>query len=74
MEKRLKYRKLIVIFLIIILLFPIPMRLKDGGSTRFQSLLYSVTKINRLNGDIDSENIKGWEAEVLNMRVYSNIK
>lgn len=74
MENKLKYRKIIVILIIIILLFPIPMRLKDGGSIRFQSVLYSVTKINRLNEDIDSENIKGWEVEVLNMNVYSNIE
>lgn len=74
MKNILKYRKTIVILIIIILLFPIPMRLKDGGSIRFQSVLYSVTKINRLNEDIDSENIKGWEVEVLNMKVYSNIE
>lgn len=49
------------------------MRLKDGGSIRFKSLLYSVTKINRLNEDINSENIKGWEVEILNMKIYSNI-
>ena len=74
MKNKLKYGKIIVILIIIILLFPIPMRLKDGGSIRFQSVLYSVTKINRLNEDIDSENIKGWEVEVLNMKVYRNIE
>lgn len=74
MENKSKYRSIIVILLIIILLFPIPMSLKDGGSIRFQALLYSVTKVNRLNDYIDAENTKGWKVEVLNMQVYNNIK
>lgn len=74
MNNKLKHMKIIVILIIIILLFPIPIRLKDGGSIRFQSVLYSVTKINRFNQHINSENIKGWEIEVLNMKVYSNME
>lgn len=74
MENKFKYIKIIAIIIMIILLVPLPMRLKDGGSIRFQSVLYSVTKINRLNEDINSENIRGWEVEVFNMKVYSNIK
>ena len=36
---------IIIIVIAIILLVPIPMRLKDGGSIRFQALLYNITKL-----------------------------
>jgi hypothetical protein len=45
MKNKSKFRNIIIILLLLILLFPIPMRLKDGGSIRFQALLYSVTKV-----------------------------
>lgn len=52
------------------------MGLKDGGSIRFQALLYSVTKVHRLNNDLEAENefLKGWEVELLSVKVYSNVK
>ena len=40
---------LIIVIIALILLFPIPMRLKDGGSIRFQAALYSVTKYHKLD-------------------------
>ena len=76
MKNKSKFRNIIIILLLFILLFPIPMRLKDGGSIRFKALLYSVTKVHRLNNDSEAENefLKGWEVEVLNVKVYSNVK
>ncbi|WP_129724832.1 hypothetical protein [Xylanivirga thermophila] len=76
MENKSKFRNIIIILLLFILLFPIPMRLKDGGSIRFQALLYSVTKVHRLNNDSEAVNefLKGWKVEVLNLKVYSNVK
>ena len=56
MKNKSKFRNIIIILLLFILLFPIPMRLKDGGSIRFQALLYSVTKVHRLNDDSEAEN------------------
>ena len=42
-------RKKVIIFIIIIvaliLLFPIPMHLSDGGSVEYKALLYTITSI-----------------------------
>lgn len=77
-----KNKKVLIVIIIIIalvLLFPIPIRLKDGGSVRFQALLYSVTKYHRLdhsteNGYIDGIGIDILGVEVLNTMDKSNIK
>lgn len=63
---------IIIIIIALILLIPIPMRLKDGGSIKFQALLYSVTKYHKLdhvaNGYLD-----GIRIEILGMKLYDNI-
>ena len=43
----------VVAVVLLILLFPIKYRLKDGGSTVYKSLVYEVTKLNRLTGEPD---------------------
>lgn len=62
---------IIIIIIALILLIPIPMRLKDGGSIKFQALLYSVTKYHKLdhvaNGYVD-----GIRIEILGMKLYDN--
>lgn len=74
-EKKFKFRNIIIILILIILLFPLPVRLKDGGSIRYQSILYSITKVHRLN-TLETENmyLKGYEVKILNMKVYNNMK
>ena len=56
---------IIIVIIALILLFPIPMRLRDGGSIRFQALLYSdlkikaegvnTTKLVKFNGNLYGE-------------------
>lgn len=46
MKKR--KRIIICVLLAILLLIPIPLRLKDGGTVKYQALLYSVSKVHRL--------------------------
>lgn len=71
-------KKRIIIFLCvmfaIISLVPIPMRLKDGGTVRYQALLYSVSKVHRLS-DVDSEKEfeEGWIISVLGMEIYNDV-
>ena len=38
----------IVVIVLAILLIPIPTKLRDGGSTEYKALLYSVTKYHEL--------------------------
>ena len=51
-------KKLIIgicILLIAVLLIPIPMRLKDGGTVRYTAILYTIEDVHRLNPDINSD-------------------
>ena len=55
-----------------ILLVPVRMNLKDGGSIRYKALTYEVTKIHQLSPNVDSEKtyIDGWEIKILGVTVY----
>lgn len=66
----------IVAIILLVLLLPIPMRLKDGGSVEYCALLYTVTDVHRLNPDIESEQsyLEGIEIEVLGAKIFSNVK
>ncbi len=70
-------KKSIVILIIIIgliLLIPIPMKLRDGGSIEFKAILYTITKYHRLTVEEDGEAqyIDGIGIEILGMEVYNN--
>lgn len=71
-----KTKIIILILAILILLTPIRMNLKDGGSVRYKALLYEITKIHQLdlveNDDRVKPYIEGLEIKVLSMRVYRN--
>lgn len=74
MKKKVKIIILVVVMLI--LLTPIRMNLKDGGSVRYKALLYEVTKIHQLdlveNDDRVKPYIEGLEIKILGMRIYKN--
>lgn len=55
-----------------ILLTPVRMNLKDGGSVRYKALVYEVTKIHRLAPEVDGVKpyIDGFEIKILGMTVY----
>ena len=63
---------IVIIIIALILLFPIPMRLKDGGSIKFQALLYSVTKYHKLYHNAEDGYVDGIGIEILGMEVYNN--
>ena len=44
---------IVIIALLIILLIPIPMHLKDGGTVEYKALLYKVSKVHRLTGNME---------------------
>lgn len=66
----------ICIVLAVALLFPIPLRMKDGGSVEYRALLYSVTEVHRLNPDMDSAQpfLEGTVIEILGMEVFSDVE
>ena len=64
---------IIVVLIAIILLFPIPMRLKDGGSIEYSALLYKVTKYHRLAPmETESGYIDGIGIEILGVEIFNN--
>lgn len=64
----------ICILLIAVLLIPIPMRLKDGGTVRYTAILYTIENVHRLNPDInsDQEYLEGTIIKILGMEVFNN--
>ena len=73
--KKTKKRALLVIAVVlalVLLLTPIPLGLKDGGSVRYKALVYEVTKIHQLASEIDAdyEYIEGIEVKILGVTVY----
>lgn len=70
-----KKKLIIVSFIIIalILLIPIPMKLKDGGSIEFKAILYKITKYHRLSStEEDVKYIDGIAIEILGKEIYNN--
>lgn len=61
-----------IMAVLVILLTPIRMSIKDGGSVMYKSLVYEVTKIHRLAPEVDSEKpyIDGFEIKILGMTIY----
>ena len=62
---------IIIVIIALMLLFPIPMRLKDGGSVRFQAVLYSVTKYHKLNHEVENGYINGIGIEILGFEILN---
>lgn len=61
-----------IMAVLVILLTPIRMSIKDGGSVMYKSLVYDVTKIHRLAPEVDSVKpyIDGFEIKILGMTIY----
>lgn len=64
------------ILIMAILLTPVRMRLKDGGSVRYKSLVYEVTKIHRLAPEADGVKpyIDGFEIKILGVTIFRETK
>ena len=66
----------ICILLAIVLLIPIPMRLKDGGTVVYRAVLYQVEDVHRL-GVVDTaedEYLEGMIVRILGMEVYNSVE
>ncbi len=60
---------IVIVLILIILLFPIKTSLYDGGSIKYKSIVYSITKLNRLNGINKRE--KGTIIKVFGYEIYN---
>lgn len=70
-----KKKKIIIIVSIVVfvlMLIPIPNRLKDGGSVEYKAVLYQYTKIHSLNEYSVTGYADGWELYILGIRVGGN--
>ena len=66
----------ICVLLAIVLLVPIPMRLKDGGTVVYHAVLYQVEDVHRL-GAVDTagdEYLEGMNVRILGMEVYNSVE
>ena len=65
-----------MILVLVILLFPVRMKLKDGGSVKYKSLVYEVTKIHQLAlaEDETKPYIDGFEVKILGITVYRDVE
>ena len=65
----------VIVIIGLVLLLPIPQRLKDGGSIRYAALLYQITDVHRINPDIESDEpyLEGIEIEILGAKVFSSV-
>ena len=63
---------IIAVALVVILMIPVRMNLKDGGSVRYKALLYEVTKIHQLTPEADGVKpyIDGFEVKLFGLTVY----
>ena len=65
----------ICILLAIVLLIPIPMRLKEG-TVVYHAILYQVENVHRIDPEATSENdyLEGMIVKILGIEVYNNVE
>ena len=68
MKKR--WMIIVAIIIAVLLLFPVPIHMKDGGSVRYQAILYSVTDYRAIRSP--GEYATGVEVKILGITVYDN--
>ena len=72
----------IVVFVMLVLLVPIRLQMKDGGSVQYKAVLYSVTKYHQITLKEGSEEDVivesgyrvGWGVEILVLEIFNNAK
>ncbi len=63
---------IVVLIILLILLIPIPIKLRDGGSTEYRALLYTVTRYNKLDESNATKFVNGTKIEILGFEIYNN--
>lgn len=65
----------ICVLLAIVLLTPLPMRLKDGGTIAYNAILYRIEDVHRLNPEATSagDYLEGTIVKILGIEVYNDV-
>lgn len=66
-------RVIIIVVLVALLLFPIPIRYKDGGSVEYKAITYSVMKHKAMN-TVDGEYRVGYTVDIFGIEVFDNTR
>lgn len=72
-----KWIKMLCVAIALILLFPVPIKFKDGGTVEYTAILYKVSDVHSLAHPEDVE--KGQEfyegiiIEILGFQIYNNV-
>lgn len=76
-----KKKVIIIVVILFVLLFPIRLQLRDGGTVEYKALLYKVSKVNKLISmeEMDAEGkIKNYDKgiiiEVLGFEIFNNVE
>ena len=68
---------IVCVLLAIVLLFPIPLRLRDGGTVQYKAILYTVSDVHSLATIEDQEAGKefneGIIIELLGFEIFNNV-
>lgn len=72
-KKKKLIRNLIIISVLIVLLFPIPLHYKDGGTVEYKALAYSVTDYHAIN-TADGEYLVGQTIEIFGITIFDNTR
>ncbi len=69
-DEKKRFIVIAIIFVLVFLLTPIRINLKDGGSVRYKALVYEVTKIHTMEENDAKPYIDGIEVKILGITVY----
>lgn len=68
-----KWIVIVCVIVLVLMLIPIRVGLKDGGSVRYQAVLYNVTDVHRFTEDIVYGYEEGLIVEILGFEVFNNV-
>ena len=73
-----KWIKMLCVAIALILLFPVPIKFKDGGTVEYTAILYKISDVHSLATPEDYENGKefyeGIIIEIFGFEIYNNVK
>ena len=69
-----KWLTVVLIVLALLLLVPVPIQMKDGGTVEYKAVLYSVHDVHRLPIDEGKPFLEGTIIEIFGIEVFNNVK
>lgn len=63
-----------IITVLLVLLIPVPIKLKDGGTVEYKSLTYKISKVHKLNSNSKTGYEEGVIVEIFGIKVYDSVE